>query len=206
MSLETRAALIDDQSQASNPGGVAVQPLRYVAHFPLWPVGFAGALLAGVALAASRPKFWWVPVLALVLNGLHWLRVRLRFRLGCVNPAQVVALHPFTLAVFTDLSTGVGEVYPVIKILRHPVPRGSSYKVGDPCATVATYTGAPQASHWADFSPIMADCATADRVALQNVLQSIPPEEWSQLAAGLKQMPMPLKQGLYPLACLPGAS
>ena len=70
--------------------------------------------------------FWWALLLALGLNWLYWLRVRLHFRLGCLNPAKVVATNPFTVAVFTDLATGDEGQYPVIKILRHPKPRGSS--------------------------------------------------------------------------------
>src|SRR5881296_2699167 len=123
MSLLPRLALVDDRSTASNPGRVSVQSLRFAAHFPFWPACFLLAFVASAAWTAARPSFWPLAALTLALNLLYWLRMRLRFRFGCVNPSKVVSLSPFTLAVFTDLTTGADE-YPVIKIVRHPVPRG----------------------------------------------------------------------------------
>jgi len=131
--------------------------------------------------------------------------LKLRFRFGCVNPSQVISTAPFRLAVFTDLTTGDGE-YPVIKILSHPIPRGRHYGVGDKCATVAMYSGSTEAEHWEDFDPIMVDCATTNFSAIENVLKSIPPEEWFQLEHGLKRLPTPLKQGIYPLKSLPSVN
>jgi hypothetical protein len=197
MTVLTRAALVDDRTTASNPGGVSVQCFRYVQHFPVWPLGFAVCLTASAAWAALWPSFWWVALLSLVLNVLFWVRVKLRFKFGCVNPSRVVAVSPFTLAVFTDLSTGEGD-YPVIKIIRHPLPRGRQYKLGDNCATVAMYTGSADAEHWEDFSPIMVDCATDNRSEIQLVTASIPSEEWADLDEGLKTVSLPLKTGLYP--------
>ena len=133
----------------------------------------------------------------LVLNVLFWVRVKLRFKFGCVNPSRVVALSPFTLAVFTDLSPGPVE-YLVIKIVRHPVPRGTQYKLGDNCATVAMYSGSADGQHWEDFSPIMVDCATRHLDEIKRVAASIPTEEWSDLEEGLKAVPPPLKSGIYP--------
>jgi hypothetical protein len=200
MSLGSRLALVDDRSTASNPGGVSVQPLRFTAHFPFWPLCFIFFFLASAAWSVLRPSFWPVPAGALILNLLYWVRVRLRFRFGCVNPSQVVSTSPFLLAVFTDLTTGDGE-YPVIKILSHPIPRGTRYSVGDKCATVAMYSGSTEAEHWEDFDPIMIDCATR-MPSVKGVLRSIPNEEWSNLEEGLKSLPMPLKTGLYPLPAL----
>jgi hypothetical protein len=193
----SRAALVDDRTTASNPGGVSVRCIRYAQHFPVWPFGFAACLAASCVWAGVRPSFWWVPLLLLVLNVLFWVRVKLRFKFGCINPSRVVAVSPFTLAAFTDLSTGEGE-YPVIKIIRHPLPRGMQYKLGDHCATVAMYTGSADAEHWEDFSPIMVDCATDDRSEIHRVTASIPTEEWTDLDEGLKTVPLPLKTGLYP--------
>src|SRR5258707_8610356 len=154
MSFSSRIALMDDRSVASNPGRLSVQYVRYVMHFPFWPGCFAAGLVVSIAAAAIRPGLWWIAALTLGLNALCWLRVRLHFRHGCVNPAIVVAANPFTLAVLPDLPS-CEDPYPVIKVLRHPTPRGSSYKVGDRCVTVATYTGSAQARHWEDFFPIV---------------------------------------------------
>src|SRR2546422_712094 len=114
MSVLSHLALVDDRSAASNPGKVSVQWLRYVTHFTFWPVCFAGGFLASAALAVARPLFWAVPALVLALNLQYWVRVRMRFQFGCVNPSKVVSTAPFMLAVFTDLTTGDGP-YPVVK-------------------------------------------------------------------------------------------
>jgi len=155
--------------------------------------------VASTGWAAFRPSFWPLPALALTLNLLFWLRVKLRFRFGCVNPSRIVSTAPFMLAVFTDLTTGENE-YPVIKILPHPIPRGTHYSVGDKCATVAMYNGSAEAEHWENFDPIMIDCATKIPSAIENVLRSMPSEEWSNLQEGLKNLPLPLKTGIYPLS------
>ncbi len=187
---------MDDRTRASNPGRLSVQYVRYVTHFPFWPGCFTAGLVVTIAAAAIRPGLWWIAALTLSLNALCWLRVRLHFRLGCVNPAKVVTANPFTLAVLTDLTT-CEDRYPVIKVLRHPTPHGSSYKVGDRCVTVATYTGSAQARHWEDFFPIMADCASADPLEIEKVRRTISPQDWSKLESGLMKVPLPLKQGIY---------
>ena len=200
MSVGSRMALVDDRSSASNPGEFPVQPLRYASHFPLWPCTLAiGLCLMGV-WTVLRPAFWPWAVVFLILNVLFWTRVKLRFRHGCVNPATILSTAPLTLAVFTDLSTGSGT-YPVIKILPHPAPKGTQLKVGDKCATVAMYTGAPNPWHWESFSPILVECATNSRLTTERALQSIPAEEWSSLEEGLKNIPRPFKLGQYPLSC-----
>ena len=200
MSLLARIALVEDRSEASNPGRISVEWLRYATHFPLWPACLAAGLVGSVVWVAVRPSFWPIPVLALALNLWYWHRVRLRFRFGCVNASKVVSMKPFMLAVFTDLTTGEDQPpYPVIKILAHPFPRGSHYGIGDKCATVAMYTGSAEAEHWEGFDPVMVDCATSDNSAIEHLIQTIPTEEWSELEAGLKNLPQPLKQGTYPL-------
>jgi hypothetical protein len=199
MSISARAALVDDRTTASNPGNLSIQPVRFAIHFPIWPVTFGVGLLATAAWTAVRPGFWPLPVVFLVLNLLFWVRVRLRFRFGCVNPSMVLSTSPFTLAVFTDLTTGGGN-YPVIKILPHPAPRGMRFAAGDKCATVAMYTGDGNAEHWENFDPILVNCATNNLSAIERVVQTIPAEEWSNLEAGLKEIPQPLKFGLYPSA------
>jgi hypothetical protein len=199
MSLIARAALMDDRSVASKPGRLRVDHQRYAAHFPFWPVVFGSALLVSLLWTATRPKLWPVALLALGLNFFYWLRVRLHFRFGCVNPAKVVSLAPFTLAVMTDLTTGE-HPYPAIKLLRHPLPRGVQYEVGARCATIATYTGKRDAEHWEDFMPVMVDCATSSRTASAEMVRAIPTEEWAEFDRALTGLPQPLKLGIYPLS------
>jgi hypothetical protein len=198
MSLPSRLALMDVRTVASNPGRLSLQYFRYAIHFPFWPVCLATGLVGALTATAIRPGLWWMAALTAGLNALCWLRVRLHFRLGCVNPAKVLASNPFTLAVLTDLTT-CETPYPVIKILHHPIPRGCSFKVGDRCVSVATYTGSSKARHWEDFFPILADCASDDRPEIEKVQQTISAEDWSELERGLEKIPLPLKQGIYPL-------
>src|SRR5262245_48753702 len=99
MSISSRLALMDDRTVASNPGLLSFQYLRYAAHFPFWPGCLALAFATTLSWAMVRPRLWWVPALAFALNVLCWQRVRLHFRLGCVNPGKVVAADPLTLAV-----------------------------------------------------------------------------------------------------------
>jgi len=61
------------------------------------------------------------------------------------------------------------------------------------------YTGAAEAEHWEDFDPVMVDCATSSQSAIANVIESITADEWSHLEEGLKNVPLPLKPGVYPL-------
>src|SRR5262245_42619308 len=200
MSLLARLALVEDRSIASNPGRLSVERLRYATHFPLWPVGLVFGLMASAGWVAVRPTFWPLLVFALALNFSYWYRVKLRFQFGCVNPGKVVSTEPFLLAVYTDLANGNVEApYPVVKILSHTTPRGTGLAMGDKCATVAMYNGAASAEHCEDFDPIMVDCATSDNATLESVLRAIPAEEWVELEAGLKEIPQPLKRGIYPL-------
>src|SRR5215471_13054818 len=104
MSLLARLALVEDRSEASNPGRVSLEAQRYAAHFPFWPVCFVGGMVASVAVVGVRPSFWPLAVLALTFNFFYWHRVKLRFQFGCVNPGKVVSTEPFRLAVFTDLA------------------------------------------------------------------------------------------------------
>jgi hypothetical protein len=46
----------------------------------------------------------------------------------------------------------------------------------------------------------LADCASDDRPEIEKVQQTISAEDWSELERGLEKIPLPLKQGIYPLA------
>ena len=204
MNSLARVALVDERSSASNPGKLSVDPLRFAKHFPAWPSLFAAALVAAIACAVLKPVFWAAAAFFLALNVLFWVRTRLRFRHGCVNPAIVVCESPLTLAVYTDLTTGAGE-YPVIKIMHHPRPQGTSVTMGAKFATVALYSGTRTVEHWENFHPILVECATSDRLTIERTFYSIPDEEWRRFKSGLKDLPQPLKPGLYPVKATPAA-
>lgn len=98
---------LDDRARASNAGRLDVQPLVFARSFPRWPALF---LVAFILLAAGAMLWhWllWAAVFPLLLQGwLAWSRVEEHFLYGCVNPGRVVSLHPFRIAVYTDLRRG----------------------------------------------------------------------------------------------------
>lgn len=190
--------LIDSRTEASNPGGLALNPLHYAKYYPLWPVALTIIVLAGLVLCLRSWHGLIVLLPAVVVAWLYWSLVRAHFRCGCVNPTRVISSNPFLLAVFTDLAIG-SEPYPVIKIIRHPQSRLGAGSLTERLATVALYQGQMSAEHWEDFTPKLAECATDDAAAIRQITESIPEEEWAALESGLSQVPRPWKPGLYPI-------
>ncbi len=130
------------------------------------------------------------------------IRMLRHFRGGCICAAQVVSVHPFLIAVSSDLSKGGGSQWPVIKILPQPLERvpGSQFQVGDRLVTVAMYRKSPpQLPHWKDFEPIAAVCVTADPQELSRMraVLDADPKEWEQLAQNLARVSTPRTPGLY---------
>ena len=202
-------------TRASLPGKLkAVDNLLWMRCFPnetALPISLIAILaLLGLALigsiglqAAPALIFFAVPILLL------WKRVQkaqrqvLRhFQNGCICPAEVVSLSPLLVAVSTDLSKGGDERWPVIKILRQPLERvpGRRFGLGDPLVAVALYhNSAPNSPHWEDFSPIVADCVTADERELARMRAALDaePGEWNELTRNLATVGLPLKPGLH---------
>src|SRR5947208_481815 len=89
MSLVPRLALVDDRAVAATPGRVSVLPCGFAAQCPFWPRCFACFFVASTGWATFRPSFWPLAGVALALNVLFSVRVKLRFRFGCVNPSRI---------------------------------------------------------------------------------------------------------------------
>lgn len=200
MSEPQRAWTLDNSARASNPGGLRVNPLRWLQHYPTWPLILFFGFWALIALAwlLNRQQLWGLAVAALVMNGFYWKRLREHFRYGDANPGIVVSLEPMLIAVATDLTRGVGQ-YPVVKIFKKRLPTigGQLPQLGSRLATVALYDGSDKSPHWSDFDPRPAQCATADQAALDRVMHSFTQRDWDRLNSWLAQVPQPFRCGLY---------
>ena len=193
---------LNDGAEASNPGLLRVNYLKYARSFPLMPAALTLGLLVCLVAAPFLDLAVSITVLiaAVIVYFLYWKRVGEHFWHGCVCPAVVVSDDPYRVAVSTDLTTGVGE-YPVIKVLGQPLGEmtGGPPKPGTPLATVALYSGNVGSDHWDDFEPKVINCVSTDQAAIERVLQGIPEDEWQALQHGLAQLSRPLKPGLYPV-------
>lgn len=194
---------INDDTRASHPGGIRASRLRWLWHYPTWPLIWAGTLMIAVALAwFLHWGFWILAGLLLIMNLLYWVRVREHFLQGCANPAIVVSLDPMLIAVFTDLSMGVGS-YPAIKIVEKKLKRiaGQEPTVGTRVATVALYSASliDDKANWDDFDPRPVDCVTGNLADINRLLKGFSDKDWHDLQEGLKQVPKPFRSGLYRL-------
>jgi hypothetical protein len=194
-----RSFTLDDQTTASLPGNVRVNPLRYARHFPTWPDILAGSVVLLAASALTNPAYIVLSFLMLVVNGFYWYRVKEHFLHGCINPAVVVNTNPLLIAVSTDLTTG-WKPWPVIKILRHPLKSiaGRPPQVGMRLSTVALYQASlTDDSHWSNFQPIAVECVTTDAASIRHTMSQLGDDSWRELECKLRQVPQPWKPGLY---------
>lgn len=194
---------LDDRTVASHPGGVALQPLRYLIHRPKVPLIMAAVLAGSIALAVLVSA-WFTILVVLVglVNLLYWWRLSESFKHGCLNTAVVVSVKPTLVAVHTDLSKGEGE-YPVVKIVagRVPIVGRRELRVGDRVPHIATYYGLvdDDLPHWEDFFPKPASCATSDTAAIDELITRYEEEDWQEFERDLAQVPEPYTPGLYPI-------
>jgi hypothetical protein len=192
---------VDSSTVASKPGGLTVNPILWLRHYPTWSVLWLMHLGLAIKLALSVHWAFWAGVALLVAaNGLYWIRVYEHFRHGCANPAVILQLKPMLIAVWTDLSQGDGE-YPVIKIIRKKVPSvdGERPYQGAKLATVALYQRGADDNLpcWGDFNPIPVGCVTWRKDEMKRIMDSFTDEDWAALCEGLKRLPGPLRPGLY---------
>ena len=143
---------------------------------------------------------------------------RRRFSGGCLCSAVVVSLNPPLVAVSTDLSKVEGETWPVIKILPQPLyaVKGPQLQVGDRLPAVSLYhsgsamamsvreatglkTGDFDKPYWYDFALVIVQCITDDPAVVQNAMRRLSEsgDVWTELQAGLAQVPQPYRPGLY---------
>jgi len=203
MDQQQRSVTLDDSAQASNPGGLSVERIRWFSSYPAWPLIWLLSAALFLILALSAHWLFWIPVVLLVLmNWMYWKKVSEHFMYGCANPGIVVSLDPMLIAVATDLTKGDGE-YPVVRIIRKELSSicGKPPQVGALVPTVALYYASsnPDQSHWETFDPRPVDCATSDLSEAQRIANSFSKEDIEELKRWLSQVPKPYKPGLYPI-------
>jgi hypothetical protein len=203
MDHQQKSWTLNDSARASNTGELSVERLRWLMCYPKWPLIWASSCGAFLILAIFVHWVFWIPfVLLLLMNWLYWRRVREHFQFGDANPGIVLSLDPMYIAVYTDLTMGIGE-YPVVKIFEKKLNTicGQLPQVGTLVPTIALYQPSmnPEQQHWANFDPRPVDCATTDLVEVKRVMDSFTPENIAQLKTWLQQVPKPYAPGLYPI-------
>ncbi len=193
----------EQQYQASNPGDLTVNKLRYWRYYPKWPtiwfLAVAGSFLLAWYLHWS---FWILTGIALALLVFYWWLIARHYRIACVTPAQVLSTSPMLIAVATDLTKGEGQ-FPCVKILPAPVGRvfGTVPRVGTRLAVLTSYECDPgdELPHFVDIDPKLAQAASGKEQELRRLFDSLSEEDWQQLEAGLKQLGPNPKPGLHRL-------
>ena len=123
---------------------------------------------------------------------------------GNINPAVVVSVTPYLVAVNADMARRTGDAWPVIKILPQPLHRIREPRpqIGDRLPTVALYGGGGTGPHWSNFFPDAVACLTDNPTAVQEAMRRLEvnefgPDHWQQLEHNLARVPTPYKPGLY---------
>ncbi|MBC8357114.1 MAG: DUF3239 domain-containing protein [Planctomycetes bacterium] len=195
-----QSVTLDDSARASNPGSFRVSPLRWAVSYPIWPCLWLALLLGSLAPALLvHWSFWILAGAFLFTNWFYWMRVRDHFLHGCVNPGMIVSLHPMRIAVYSDLTHGVGA-YPAVKIIQQKLRLigGSQPRIGTRLAVVSLYnSGLSDLPHWIDFDPRPVESATPDPAIQRRCLESIDIEDWTMLSELIPRLPKSFEPGLY---------
>ncbi|MCC9606857.1 DUF3239 domain-containing protein [Blastopirellula sp. JC732] len=194
-----------DGPAASNPAGVSLKLGRYVSLRPIeilwWGIPAVLFVLLGIMV------HWSLFIPAVILFGifaLRWRKLHHHFKDGDSRPGVIVSLDPPLFASITDLDLGAGGgerlAVKVVPFFSKQID-GSPIKIGERIPTAAAYhedsEKGDKATSWGDFEPIPVAYANGDPAAARYVISQIDDEEWKQLSEGLKQVPRPLKPGLY---------
>ena len=175
-------------------------------------IWIALALLISLVFLLTAPADAWglVAFCMIVVAGMSyflWQKatyIKEQFQYGCLNPAVVVSVNPYQIAVYSDLSTSPNDAWPAVKVLVQPLGkvRGRRMQVGDKLATVSFYSGSSYSqSHWDDFHPIAVSCVTDDETAVRDALwrlnQCSDEDVWFDLENSLTAVPTPYTPGIY---------
>jgi hypothetical protein len=191
----TRTYTTDDSTFASNPGNVSLNPFIYIMSFPKWGLILASVFFLFLVLLQYSLFFLLLLAVAILFNWVYWINRKEHFQFGDSNPGIVIQTNPTLVAVATDLRKADGK-YPVVKIIKVPLKK---FKKGCTVGTVALYQRGQDdsAPHWADFNPIVIDCATNNSVEIENAIKSYTQEQFSDLDNGISQLTEPYREGLY---------
>jgi hypothetical protein len=203
---KSRTYTTDDSTFASNPGNVTLNPFIYITFFPKWGLILASLLFISLALLKYSLLFLFLSAFIILVNWVYWINRKEHFKFGDSNPGIVIQINPTLVAVATDLSKivvtdengltkGDGK-YPVAKIIKVPLKK---LKKGSIVGTVALYSrlADDSAPRWADFKPIVINCATNDLVEIENAIRSYTQEQLSDLGTSVSQLNTPYREGLY---------
>lgn len=104
--------------------------------------------------------------------------------IGNTIPGIVTGVNPTTVAVMTDLSTGIGY-YPIVKVFEYKAKKlsGNRIKVGDTMPMTTVYYGQEGSTlnYWLDIDSFPVEFATRDRKKIGEKRYSISVLDWSKL-------------------------
>ena len=182
-----------DEYEASNPGGITVNPVTWLSYKPFYPLLYTALLITSIimnhnnAIIAASSSFV-----------IYWSFVFLRNKKGCANPGIIVSENPLLIAVFTDLTKGEDE-YPVVKVCKIKQNKKTPVKLNQSVATVALYNGGDDEKypyHHKDFEPTPIYYATGNPDKEKLVLDSFSQAEWKYLETWISKQTK-FKKGLY---------
>lgn len=186
------------KTRGSNPCHVRIQWMRLFYYRPRFLfISVFGVL---VALQAASTLSWWFGLLVLVPACvlLCWMNVKkLAFDNGTTNPAIVLSVRPFLVAVYANMSNRHGFI-PAIKVMRLRNPC-VEVAPGDRLLAAATYQRHTSVDlpGWIDVHPVLLAEATNDRKAIERAMELVDAVEWSSLQDGLDQVPTPYEPDIY---------
>ena len=194
---------LDTNTYASNPGKISFKPLVWVRHDLANVLTYILPLLLSVFFSLFHSYFWLLIVLPLLLlNFYYWISIVEHYTADS-NLGVVISVDPPLVAVYTDLTKGIGS-YPAIKIIEYRTSRKIS--LGSEVATAATYRVYDEESflnsdehleYWVNFYPLPLDYATDDETEIETALSSYPRGQKQLILATIRQISQPYRQGLY---------
>jgi hypothetical protein len=189
---------IDPRSAAGRPAGVPVAWLSYWRAYPKTPALLALPLALALLFRHNRDLAIALVRLAGIGAFIYLNYVTNRFESGNLCPGQIVSEKPFLVAVFTDLANDNDSTYPVVKVFSPPWP-AMEMPQGTRVATVLLYFGRTPAGHWGDCAPELALLANPNPELHKELLSEFSAQEWRRLHEACRDLPKPLKCGLYPV-------
>lgn len=188
---EMNAKYVDNESRASNPGNIRVEPLLWMRNYLFDTSVLVIGLLISLWLCFVL-SWLFLLLVAFFVRGIYvyWGHLREHFIYGCILPGIVVTLKPTLVAVYADVSKGNGS-YPAVKIVSIELSRTrtKALRLHDRIALVALFTDKDKtAPYWTDFTPLAVESATSDRAIVERVWQSIDEKDWQEVEKTLPQL------------------